>query len=1258
MKRCHFAPPRLASILLCLALLPAMALAQTITATITGTVTDPNRALLAGAAITATSNSTGLSKTTTTDNAGRYTIPFLQPDVYVITVENAGFAKATRSGVKLEVAQTATLDFTLTVGEAQASVEVTGATTPLLVTENSGLETTIENKLVEDLPSAERSTLSFVNLIPGTIDTGFALAAGANLNVNGNAQGPIGTPGNRNFFDSSFSVNGGRSSTNDILLDGVSNTVGDFNGVAVSPPQDSVQEFKVLSGAYAAEFGRSGGGIVNFVTKAGGKKFHGALYEYFQNGGLNANGWQRNRRGSLANGSPALPRIPIKRNQFGGAVGGPIYLPRFGEGGPAFPKSKNTFFFFNYEGRREDNPFSKDLTVPTQKMRLGDLSELLGGPRSGLTNPDGSPALFGQIYSPYGALVGGKRQPIPGNRLDLLPVCGPGPRTSACLDPVALNVISLLPLPNQPGLVNNFVFSSTARFMRDIVAARIDHTVSQRQSFFGRFSYEKRFQAEPNFFGNPAANVRQVRDHFGNFTFNHVFSFTNSIINNVRYGYTRVRAHQIPSSEGFDPTTLGLPAYLHQTAAVLKFPDFNFDTAGGQGQGIPGEITNGQIGGAGNNQPRDTHTVADAVTILRGSHTLKTGGEYRLYRFFAFQFFFPTGSFTFDRNFTRGPVPTTSPANPAETGSSLASLLLGLPASGVKETITPITLYHHYAAGFIQDDWKVRRGLTLNLGLRWDIETATAEAHGLITNFDLNATSPLSGRVGPPTDPIIRALRPNFTGVRGLLNFPGGAQTRANRKRFAPRAGFAYRVNDKTTVRGGYGLFYVPLALQETTAQGNNFTTALLQSPSTGQIVQPGGSGTPSAFLSNPFPNGLPTPPGSSLGASTLIGQDIFAVEPKRGTAYDQQWNFVIQRQLARNLVLDLGYVGSHGVRLPIQQANLNQLPPEFLAYARANFASARDINGNPATSVAQFFTQQVANPFFGVITNPNSALRNPTVQRLQLLKPFPQYNSVTLFRPHWGASKYHALQVNLNKRFSNGLSATANYTWSKLLDTGGVGNGAAFLDATSIENIYNFSGEYTLSTLDVPHRFVASYSYELPFGRGKRLGKNWNGFTNALLGGWQTSGTWTWQSGTPFTIIASGFSVSTGNAQRRPDRVPGSDAGFSLSQARQNVRNGGVWFNTSAFTSLPDFQLGNAARTYSDVRRDPYRNVNLSVLKNWFWADGNQKLQLRGEFINAFNSVVFGTPGVNVNDPANFGRITTQGNTPRVIQFVLRYTF
>ncbi len=1244
-------------------LLSLVARAQTITATLSGVVADPAGSAIPNATVQIVSVETGIKKTGKTDAEGRYNIPFLGAGMYNVTAEANGFQSAQQTGLRLEVAQSAGLDFKLVVAGVNQSIEVKSEALPLLNTENGGLENTIESKLIMDIPSGERSTLALLNALPGVVDVGFSLGQGEAQNTNGNAQGPIGSPGNRNYFDANFGVSGGQTASNDVLLDGVSDTIGDFNGIAVSPPQDSVQEFKVMSGVFSAEYGRTGGGVVNFVTKAGGQKFHGSLYEYFQNGALNANGWQRNRAGVGPDGvTPRLPRIPLKRSQFGGAVGGPVGVGKH--------KMKDTFFFFNYEGRREKNPFSQTLTVPTAKMRTGDLSELLVNVvRAGVPlNSDGSAPLFGQQYDPYAAL---ERNPsgtlvrpvIPGNRMDRLPKCpSSGPRLVACLDPIALAVMQFVPLPNQPGLTDNYNFSGTTPFERNLIATRIDKTLSERHSLFGRFSYEKRHQEDPSFLDSVATNGRAVRDTFFNTTFNDVYTLTPWAITNFRYGYTRAHAHQITIGEAanFDPVTLGFPKYLHSQSAVGGFPQFLFSSAGPQTQGLAGEITTSTVGASGgNDQPRDTQTLANTVTMFRGAHTLKVGAEYRLLRFFANQNTNPLGSFTFNRNFTRGPVAATTPANATETGSSLSSLLLGIPGAASIQAVTPITLYHHYAAGYVQDDWRVNRRLTVNIGLRWDLETGTGESHDQLDSFDLNASSPLNGKVGAPTDPSVLALNPSFTNLRGLLSFPHGPQSGSNYNRFAPRAGFAYRLNDNTVVRGGYGISYVPQSVEQSTAIGVNFTTSPAQTSQTGQVVQPGGTGSPTYFLNDPFPTGIPSPPGNSQGALTMIGRSPTVAASERPTAYMQMWNFSIQRLLPGRIMLDLTYVGSHGIRLPLASMNLNEIPPSMVDYARANFRQARDVNGAAPASVTEFFTQQVQNPFFGVITDTGSVLSTRTVQRQYLLRPYPQYDNPSLYRPLAGQSKYTAGQLSVRKTYARGLSLMSSFAWSRAFDLGGTGNNAS-AGGSALQDIYNLKAGYGLSAFDVPFRFTALFSYDLPFA--KKSGR----LVKALAGGWQVSGNTLWQSGTPLVITAPTF---LNYATVRADRNSSIAAQFPVSQLQQNIRNDTFAFNVDAFTQPATLFFGTAARTYNDVRRDNYKNVSLSSLKNVSFHDGKIKAQLRGEYLNVFNMVVFGTPGTDVSNrdlvqngtlirKGTFGRVTGQGNLPRTIQLVLRVTF
>ncbi|MEP7213341.1 MAG: carboxypeptidase regulatory-like domain-containing protein [Acidobacteriota bacterium] len=1241
----------LSVMLLCFALSANTTFAQQITATISGTISDPAGAVVPGATVMATSVETGLSKSSTTGDAGTYTITFLPPGSYNITVTQTGFSPVTRENIKLEVAQSAGIDITLGVAAAQADVTIEGNETPLLQTETSQLETTIEQRLVEDLPSSERNIFSFVNLVPGTIDTNVAL---------GNPNSAIGSSANRNFFDSNFAINGGRASTNDVLLDGVTNTIGDFNGVTISPPQDAVREFKVVSGVAPAEYGRTGGGIVTISSKSGTRKFHGALYEYFQDGNLNANGWARNRlRQARIN--------DLSKHQFGGAIGGPLYFFNFGENDEGmFKRLAKTFFFANYELRRQKDPLTRTLTVPTLRMRTGDFGELLtGAVRAGQTNADGSPALFGQLYNPFGALTGGRRQAFANNNLSTLPTCpATGTRTAACIDPVALSILQYLPKPNQPGLTNNFLFSGTSQFDRDIVSGRIDHTVSERQNFFVRFSYEKRQTAPPNYFESPATAISIVTDKFVNTTFNHVYSLTSNLINNFRYGYTRAAALQGPASFGFDVSSLGFPSYLARNAPVAVFPTI---TIGGGAEGLTpaGEFTAGFIGGSGNNQSRDTHNVSDSITWVTGSHTVRLGAEYRLYRFYPFQFLTPDGSFSFNRFATRGPTPALAAGSPAEaTGSSFASFLLGIPSGITQEVVQPITIFHHYGAGYVQDDWKVFRSLTLNLGLRWDFETGTASPQNQITGFDLDAASPLQGRLNLTNlDPHVAAINPSVRNLTGLLSFPEGSQTKTNYDRFAPRVGFAYSLNNKTTLRGGFGMFFLPTSLEALTAVGVNFTNS--QSQTGLDTAQVTGN---TIFLNDPFRTaGLQGAVGNTRGEFTRLGDSLAGlVEPERPNPYNMMYNLVLQRELARNLVLDIAYVGSRGRNLPSRDINLNQISPDALAYARANFNQPNTCGAAACSSVATFLAFGVPNPFAGLQTTVpiSTQITGATIPRAQLLRRFPQYTTVTWSRPQIGKSDYNALQVNLQKRFSSGWSALVNYTWSKLLDTGGVGNGASFTDPTNAEDIFNFDEEYSYSTLDVPHRVTASVTYELPFGKNKMFGGNWSGLTNAFLGGWQISGTGVWQRGAPLTItnataFAGGGSVLTtiGNSQRRPNRVSGVDP--MLPGLGDLVRQGQSIFNSAAFSTPSDvsFEFGNAARTYNNIRRDNYKNVDLSIMKNINFHEGRQKLQFRAEFLNAFNWVVFGTPGTQVGSNT-FGIITSQGNRPRTVQLVGRYTF
>jgi len=1186
------------------------ALAQSTTATLAGTVTDPNGAAVSGATVTVTDTRTGVAKTVTANSEGQYFVPALLPGDYTVSAEAQGFRKLTKSGIRLEISQAAEVNLQLSVSGTDQVIEV-GAAAVLLQTEQPSLEQTVEQKLIENLPLADQNVMQLVQITPGV--------------VSGNPSNPsaIGLIGNRSFFDSNFSVNGGRGSTNDVLVDGVANVIGDFNGVGATPPARAVQEFKVLSGAISAEYGRTGGGVVSYATRPGGNRFHGSVFEFHQNSELNANGWFNNKN--------KIARVSNRRNHFGADVSGPVWLPKIYDG------HSKTFFFFNYEGRRNRDPVGQLFTVPTLKQRQGDFSETRNRAGQLVT-----------IYNPWttrlapGSTTQFIRDPFLNNQI---PCAATNPATGRPFcDPVALAALKFYPEPNRTpddaAGSNNYVAAGTNVLDLNYYSVRVDHNFSPKQSVYGRYTRLRRDDDQFNPFNNVGSNGRVVIDKFTHAVVNHSYTLTSTLFNNFRYGYVRSHANQVPFGTGFDPTTLGLPAYLRDNAAVLQFPTFNIGANG---------FSYSALGSRGyNNQPRDTTTIADTVTKVWRGHTIKPGVDYRLIRFFPFQVFDTTGNFTFNSGYTQLDPNTGS----ATTGWGMASFLLGAYASGANQAIyeygTPVTIFHHYFAAYVQDDWKVNSKLTLNLGLRWDVETGTQETHDRLTTFDFRAPSPLSGRVPAPADATVRSLRPNFAQLNGLLRFvdPSEAEWAADKKRFAPRIGLAYQLNSKTVVRAGYALFYLPVSLEVLGSVGFNFTISSDQPDPR----------VPQVLLNNPFPSGIPAIIGKSRGSLSLIGQGITAVEERITSSYNQMWNLAIQRQVGRDLLAQIAYVGSRGVHLPVNSFNLNQLDPEFQKL------------GNTALG------QQVANPFFGVITDPLSTLSRATVARSQLLRPFPQYTSVSYSRPlaNVGDSKYHGLQLSLQKRFTQGLSFLTHYTWSKSMDIGGTGSGIAFTDVTSIQNIYNIRDEWSLSTQDVPHRFQVSGVYELPFGHKKRFLGDTPRVADLLIGGWQVSGTYTWQSGTPLAVVATNR-LGIGNSVQRASLRSGADPHIDSGTARDRVRAGDTWFNTAAFFNVNDeitacpgapagddrskcFVFGNASRTLGSVRRDRYVNLDFALFKR-FRLTERTNFEFRGEFFNAFNRVVFGTPVLSANDP-QFGKVTTQLNTPRRIQLAARVTF
>jgi hypothetical protein len=626
-------------------------------------------------------------------------------------------------------------------------------------------------------------------------------------------------------------------------------------------------------------------------------------------------------------------------------------------------------------------------------------------------------------------------------------------------------------------------------------------------------------------------NSNDTKDTFYNTGLDDTFQITPRLFHVFRYMYVRYRANLISKTLGFDPTTLGLPDYVRDSANVLFYPNVSI------GSGIP------NLGGtAFNNQPRDTQGLQDNWLYAAGKHTFKFGAEYRLYRFYPFQIANPTGIYSFTQNSTASDQ--LGAARP-EQGLGLASFLLGF-GSFTYEKVEPLSAFQHYLGSYFQDDWKVNSRLTLNLGLRWETETGTGEAHNRLTYFDPQAPTP--------------------QGVPGALRFVGNGNPRTIRKtnwlNFGPRLGFAYRVAGNTAVRGGYGIFYLPIGLE----------TAIVTTPFNYNVIADvfNADYTPRTTLRNPFPGGIVRPNSANRvdDGSYRLGNNANIVLRDQPNSYVQQWNFAIARQLGRVTSLDVTYFGSRGVRLPTNALEFNQIDPKNLAQG------------------GSYLTELVNNPYAG--RGVPGLLSQARIPRMQLLKPHPLFASPTTanafggsllyFRPPVADSIYHAVTFRFDRRFAKGFSLTAHYTISKVLETGGGGNGIAFLDPAGIRDIYNVRLERSVGSFDVPQRLVMTLAVQLPFGRGKFL-FNKSRLANRFIGNWQFFTNSSFQAGLPVNVGGPDLSRIAGASPSRASVVPGVDAKLPLSESIANSRQWsnacgctGPWFNPAAFRATPEF--------------------------------------------------------------------------------------
>ncbi|MBI1873932.1 MAG: TonB-dependent receptor [Acidobacteria bacterium] len=972
--------------------------------------------------------------------------------------------------------------------------------------------------------------------------------------------GVAGTIGNA-YGDLRYTINGARPRSSDTLVDGVTATFPTVTGgvgISVFPSVDAIQEFKVLGSTYPAEFGRSLGSIVNVVYKSGSNDFRGSAYEFLRDSAFDARDFFQKRRGEKLG--------DFSRHQFGGAAGGPLQTGKM-------------FYLASFEGLRERAFASRTLTVPTELERRGDFSRSFAanGQLIAIFNP------FTTRPNPSGS--GFSRDPFPGNTI---------PRE--LWDPVALNVLRYYPLPNQPGDPvtgrNNYVASGTADLNTNNTDVRVDRNFGASGRGFLRYSH--RFVESIPLRAFPddltIAEGRVIEENrVHNFVAEYNQPFGRSTLLTARIGFARTLFVFNNQGLGFRPSSLGLPASIDTAVDRMMFPRFsaaNYASLGGNDHRYNAFMS---------------YPLLVSLTRTSPRHTLKTGLDARMIRVNVWEAR-AAGTFNFSAGFTQGPNPNTASST---AGHSIASLLLGTGTANnvLIQNWKNVASQNFYVAGYVQDDWRVNERLTLNVGVRYDLETPRTERYDRMNYFDPNARSPLADRV------------PQFSDLRGGLVFVGVDgndrwQFASDRDNIAPRIGAALQVNDKTVLRGGYAHLYGPSYQQANGTVGPfGFRTENLWVSTLDGI-------TPFRLLRNPYPDGFRPSPGAAEGLLTGVGSTLQApLRDRSDTPWNRQWNVTMQRELPWQTAVEIAYVGSEGHNLQTNSEsglNINQLDPKYLALGPA-------------------LNQLVPNPFFGIVST--GLLVAPQVSRAQLLRPYPQFTDIIPLQATGATSIYHALQLSVNRRMADGLMLAGSYAWSKAIEEG-----------ETHQNSYDIPASRSIASYDIPHRLVLSALYEIPFGRTQRFGASAPALIDAVLGGWRINGIITVQSGTPLTITASNTAGLFNPVTRA--NWNGQDPQLSTPRDERLQR----WFDTKAFSQPTPFTFGNAGATFPLLRTDSVRNVDLSVFK-LVSLSGRVRLQARIEAFNALNRVQFGSPNTSVTS-SSFGVVTGQANTPRQLQF------
>ena len=1111
---------RISIFLLCIALCVLPAAAQFESATLTGIVTDAADAVVSGAAIRAINEGTNIEAAATTDDVGRFVFASLKPGSYRVTATAKGFKESVSAGIVLQVNQAARLDIKLAVGNVTERVTV-NAEAPLLETETASRGAVIDHTKMVELPLNGRDYNQLALLSPGV------LAPTPRLQSVG--------------FRGVFNVNGNRAFQNSFQLDGVDNTSysNSFRGLnaqVIQPSVEALQEFKIQTNAYSAEFGRSAGALVNAVVRSGTNEVHGTVYDFLRNSELDASNFFANKNG--------LNKPFRQRNQFGAAAGGPIIKNR-------------TFIFGDYEGLRDAAAVVRTSSVPQPIWLRGMFASPIWNPY----NPNDT----GQDF----------RIPATADCNDGKGNCWRLPAN--LIDPVGQKVLNVSPAPNaaSPTFDNNFVTAPVTSNHTDQFDIRVDHNFSSNLNAFGRYSYSKSniFQPAPR----PGLSEGSSNDTFGTANLKSqqiasglVWVIAPTLVSETRFGYALGDYYQLPPNfgSGCPGDLIGLKNAPTDPAICGGLPVFNFP--GGTLERIGRTTSQPQF-----QTPRSMN-VRESFAWNQGAHSLKFGAELLNVETGIRDVSSLLGQFNFTGRFT---------GVNGNWANSVADMLLGFPSQYQQDSNTVFNIYQHMYFGFLQDDWKVSQKLTLNLGLRYEFATPPRERDLKWANFDSAA-----GKF--------------ITATKGSLDQE--ALIKPDRNDVAPRFGFAYSATPKTVIRGAYGLFYNHAnRLGREGLLGFNPPFIILANS---QIAGGGVLRATDALFR--LQDGVP-PGFVDINRVNLATVARKAQDPYQRSPYVQQYNVGIQRELTKNLVLDVSYVGNRALKLP----------------------SFRNLNPNTYAFNAQ-----------GIVTVGARELAPLNLQGdIQILE-------------NLGIANYNSLQVKVERRLSKGLTLLASYSYGRALtdsvdhlSTSGVGNGVDVGAYKEPQNPHNRRAEYGPSEFDITHRFVISGVWQLPFGRRQVIGTNWSRPADLAFGGWEFSPIFTWQGGLPLTINQSQAINIGGERRSRPNRI----ADGNLSSDQRTVDR---WFDTSAFVPLtantPNQIFGNSG--VGIIRAPGLVNFDFNLAKNFALTE-RFGMQFRAEFFNAFNHTNLSLPGVTLG--AGFGQIVSASDA-RIVQFALKLKF